>query len=48
MKPYEDYNLGDTVRIIKRPGDWRTVRIAEIVESWDSQGYRATPNLANI
>ena len=48
MKPYEDYNLGDIVRIIKRPGDWRAMRVAEIVESWDSQGYRATPNLANI
>lgn len=48
MKPYEDYCLGDTVRIIKRPGDIRTMRVAEIVESWDSQGYRATPNLANI
>lgn len=48
LVPYVDYALGDTVRIIKRPGDWRTVRIAEIVESWDSQGYRATPNLANI
>lgn len=48
MKPYGDYNLGDTVRIIKRPGDVRTMRVAEIVESWDSKGYRATPNLANI
>lgn len=48
LAPYTDYNLGDTVTIVKEDGSTRAMRVVEVVETWDSQGYRATPGLASL
>ena len=44
LEPYVDYDLGDTVEVRTSSGTM-TGRVAEIVESWDSRGYKATPTL---
>lgn len=48
LSPYTDYGLGDTVTVVKADGSTRTMRVVEVVETWDSQGYRATPGLASL
>lgn len=48
LTPYEDYALGDQVAIYKADGERKDMRVVEVVESWDSQGYRATPGLASL
>ena len=48
LAPYTDYNLGDTVTIVKEDGSTKAMRVVEVVETWDSQGYRATPGLASL
>lgn len=44
MDPYDDYRLGDTIDLRTSAGS-ALGTVAEIVESWDSGGYRATPTL---
>lgn len=46
MIPYAEYGLGDVIRAIWESGERRDMRVSEIVESWDSRGYKATPTLA--
>lgn len=48
LVPYQDYSLGDRVKVIKRIGEVREMRVAEIIESWDGRGYRASPTLASL
>lgn len=48
LTPYVDYALGDTVAVFKADGSRKDMRVVEVVESWDSQGYRATPGLASL
>ena len=48
LTPYVDYGLGDTVTVFKADGSRKDMRVVEVVESWDSQGYRATPGLASL
>ena len=48
LTPYVDYALGDQVAIYKADGGRKDMRVVEVVESWDSQGYRATPGLASL
>lgn len=45
LTPYTDYALGDTCTIFLSSGTRASGIVAEIVESWDSQGYRADPTL---
>lgn len=45
LVPYVDYALGDTVQV-RTAGGTMTGTVTEIVESWDSRGYKATPTLA--
>lgn len=45
LEPYVDYDLGDTVQVRTALGT-ATGTVTEIVESWDSRGYKATPTLA--
>lgn len=48
LTPYVDYGLGDTVAVFKADGERKDMRVVEVVESWDSQGYKATPGLASL
>ena len=48
LTPYVDYGLGDTVAVFKADGSRKDMRVVEVVESWDSQGYKATPGLASL
>ena len=45
LEPYRDYQLGDVVTVVTRTGIRRTGVVKEVVESWDADGYRATPTL---
>ena len=46
LEPYVDYDLGDTVQVRLGASTVVTGTVTEIVESWDSRGYKATPTLA--
>lgn len=46
LEPYVDYDLGDTVQVRLSASTVVTGTVTEIVESWDSRGYKATPTLA--
>lgn len=48
LTPYVDYALGDAVAVFKADGSRKDMRVVEVVESWDSQGYKATPGLASL
>lgn len=43
-----DYDLGDIVTIRDKYGISKNVRITEIVETWDSEGYTIEPVFSNI
>ena len=40
-----DYELGDVVTVDLSDGTRRTGIVAEVVESWDSRGHKATPTI---
>ena len=46
LEPYVDYGLGDAVQVRLGASTVVTGTVTEIVESWDSRGYKATPTLA--
>ena len=48
LTPYVDYNLGDSVTIYKEDGTSSSGIVKEIVESWDDNGYQATPSLVML
>ena len=43
-----DYNLGEVVRVDLSTGESMDGVISEVVESWDSRGYKATPGITRI
>ena len=44
----EDYNLGDIVNIVNEYGISINVRISEIIENQDDNGYTMEPTFENI
>ena len=44
LSPYVDYFLGDSITVILG-SETKRFKVLEIVESWDSGGYRVTPSL---
>lgn len=43
-----DYNLGEVVRVDLSTGESMDGVVTEVVESWDSRGYKATPGITRI
>lgn len=43
-----DYVLGEVVRVGLSTGETMNGVISEVVESWDSRGYKATPGITRI
>ena len=44
----EDYNLGDIVNIVNEYGISINVRISEVIENQDDNGYTMEPTFENI
>lgn len=43
-----DYVLGEVVRVGLSTGETMDGVVTEVVESWDSRGYKATPGITRI
>lgn len=43
-----DYVLGEVVRVGLSTGETMSGVVTEVVESWDSRGYKATPGITRI
>lgn len=43
-----DYVLGEVVKVGLSTGETMNGVVTEVVESWDSRGYKATPGITRI